>query len=544
MRRSSCADSSRSLTPSARTDVTPRADLWAMVSAALGEHSERPALAYGDAGLTFGELAVAADRLADALAVAPGERVVIVAPNVPALVVAMIAAWRADAVAVPLTARLRGFELARVLADAEPVAVVSVTAHAGFPVADELRMLAGSTLSLRTAIVVDELGELTHRWRRPQPGPGDGDGAGDAEPSTQPPPVAILYTSGTTGEPKGALVSSGLAVAMAHNLAEVLGEDAGAPYGLVVPASHAFGLGCLLAGILAGGAAVLVDATASLDPLLRALDRHDARVLHGSPALFGRLLRSRAELSLRTGFTAGSLCPPDTLQSLDRRSVRVLNLYGMTEIGAAVCCRRDDPAQVRYHTVGRPLAGYELRIADSVPAAVGAPAATAAVGAPAGPDAVGEIQVRSRHLTRGYHRRPWTEADAAGDWFRTGDLGTIDSAGNLTISGRAKEVVHVGGFNVFPAEVESFLLTNPAIAQAAVIGVEHPVLGEALRAFVAPVPGASLQPRDVIKFARAGIAGYKVPYAVQIVDELPLLASGKPDRRELARTAEPQAAVR
>jgi acyl-CoA synthetase (AMP-forming)/AMP-acid ligase II len=394
-------------------------------------------------------------------------------------------------------------------------------------VANELRMLAESTLSVRTAIVVDELGELADRWQRPHPGPGEGDsdGAGDAEPGTQP-PVAILYTSGTTGEPKGALVSSGLAVAMAHNLAEVLGDDAGAPYGLVVPASHAFGLGCLLAGILAGAAAVLIDATASLDPLVRALARHEARVLHGSPALFGRLLRSSTELSLRAGLTAGSLCPPDTLRSLDDRSVRVLNLYGMTEIGSAACCRRDDPAQVRYQTVGRALDGYELRTSSDTP------------------DEVGEIQVRSRYLTPGYHRRPWTEAEADGDWFRTGDLGTIDSAGNLTISGRAKEVVHVGGFNVFPAEVESFLLTNPAIAQAAVIGVEHPVLGEALRAFVAPVPGTSLQSRDVIRFARAGIAGYKVPYVVEILDELPLLASGKPDRRELARTAGPREAVR
>lgn len=533
MRRSSCADSSRSLTPPARTDVTPRADLWALLSDALDRYSERPALAHGDTTLTFGELAAAADRLAAALAVAPGERVVIVAPNVPALVVAMIATWRAGAAAVPLTARLRRFELGRVLADAEPVAVVSIAAHAGFAVADELRTLAESTPNVRTAIVVDELGELTRRWQRP---PAAGEWPSGAEPGAQPPPAAILYTSGTTGEPKGALVSHGLAVAMAHNLADVLGDDAGAPYGLVVPASHAFGLGCLLAGIIAGAAAVLVDATASLDPLVRALHRHDAQVLHGSPALFGRVLRSSTELSLRAGFTAGSLCPPGTLEALDRRSMRVLNLYGMTEIGAAACCRRDDSAEIRYHTVGRALDGYELRIAAGGPDPATATAAA--------PEAIGEIQVRSRYLVRGYHRRPWTEAEAAGEWFRTGDLGTIDSAGNLTISGRAKEVVHVGGFNVFPAEVESFLLTNPAIAQAAVIGVAHPVLGEALRAFVAPVPGTALDPRDVIKFARAGIAGYKVPYAVQIVDELPLLASGKPDRRELARTAGPQAAVR
>ncbi|MBV9165007.1 MAG: hypothetical protein JO342_02530 [Solirubrobacterales bacterium] len=105
------------------------------------------------------------------------------------------------------------------------------------------------------------------------------------------------------------------------------------------------------------------------------------------------------------------------------------------------------------------------------------------------------------------------------------------------LHGRAKEVVHVGGFNVFPAEVEGYLLTHPTIVQAAVIGVPHPVMGESLHAFVVPVAGAAPEPREVVRFARNGIAGYKVPYAVDVVDELPLLASGKPDRRELAEVA-------
>jgi rifamycin polyketide synthase module 1/2/3 len=221
---------------------------------------------------------------------------------------------------------------------------------------------------------------------------------------------------------------------------------------------------------------------------------------------------------------AGSLCPPDLLQDLDDRGVRILDLYGTTEIGAAVACRPDDPATIRHHTVGRPLDGYELRIASG-----------------ADPDEPGEIQIRSDYLPSGYHRRPWGEEELTDDgWFRTGDLGTLDPAGNLTISGRAKEVVHVGGFNVFPAEIEAFLLGHPAIAQAAVIGVRHPVLGEAPQAFVVPAPGTRIEPRDVVSFARKGIAGYKVPYTVRVVAELPLLPSGKPDRRALAEAAEPQ----
>jgi acyl-CoA synthetase (AMP-forming)/AMP-acid ligase II len=269
----------------------------------------------------------------------------------------------------------------------------------------------------------------------------------------------------------------------------------------------------------------MVDTTVSLDPLLRALSEHHARVLHGSPALFARLLRAGSELDLRTGFTAGSSCPPEVLESLDQRGALVLNLYGMTEIGAATSCRWGDPPATRYRTVGSPLPGYEVRIerADS--------------------PKIGEIQVRSSLLPGGYHRRPWGQEELAdGDWFRTGDIGELDAGGNLVIAGRAKEVIHVGGFNVFPAEVESFLSTDPRIAQSAVVGVPHPVLGEATQAFVVPAPGVELAPRDVVRFCRGGIAGYKVPYDVRVVEALPLLPSGKPDRRELSRLAEPPVA--
>jgi acyl-CoA synthetase (AMP-forming)/AMP-acid ligase II len=304
---------------------------------------------------------------------------------------------------------------------------------------------------------------------------------------------------------------------MGRNLHELLDEDAAAPYGLPVPASHAFGLGCLLAGLVAGATAILVEVTTSVRPLLERLLVHGARVLHGSPSLLGRVHGSGAELRVRSGFVAGSWCPPDLLRALDERGVRILNLYGMSEIGAAASCRRGDPPQTRFRTVGRPLPGYELRVSE------------------------GEIQVRSPYLPAGYRGRQWSSDELSEDgWFRTGDLGELDAAGNLVIAGRAKEVVHVGGFNVFPAEVESFLLTNPAIAQAAVLGAPHPKLGEALQAFVTIAPGSSLEPRDVIEFARGGVAGYKVPYAVRVIDELPLLPSGKPDRRALRRLLEPE----
>ncbi len=435
----------------------------------------------------------------------------VISPNVPALVVGLLACWRCGAVAVPLSARLRRFELQRAFTDAQPAAAVSLEGHGGFALARAVESLAASTPALGTRIVLDEMGEIVHAAE---------DKRADAASPAPSDEVAILYTSGTTGAPKGAILPSALARAQAANLGQLLGDAAGEAYGLVVPASHAFGLSCLLAGIAARATAILVDQTATVEPLLRALHRHSARVLHGSPAVFVRLLQAGAELPLRTGLTAGSSCPPGVLEAFDRAGTCLLNLYGMTEIGAASACRPEDPAPTRYQTVGRALPGYELRVAG------------------ADQDEPKEIQARSDLLPSGYHGRPWgPEELAEGGWFRTGDLGHLDAQGNLIIAGRAKELVHVGGFNVFPAEVEAFLQTHPAVAQAAVVGVPHRVLGETLKAFVVANQGMAVDRKELIRFARAGIAGYKVPYDFQVRQELPLLASGKPDRRALADSA-------
>jgi acyl-CoA synthetase (AMP-forming)/AMP-acid ligase II len=165
---------------------------------------------------------------------------------------------------------------------------------------------------------------------------------------------------------------------------------------------------------------------------------------------------------------------------------------------------------VRHQTAGRPLPGYELRSVD------------------------GELQVRGPHVTAGYHDEPeLTAAAFDGPWFRTGDLGHVDERGCLRVTGRAKDVVLVGGFSVAPAEVESVLMTHPDVAGVVVVGVPHRRLGTALKAFVAPAGSRRPEAGALLRFARPRIAGYKLPYAIEIVDELPRLASGKPDRAAL-----------
>jgi fatty-acyl-CoA synthase len=183
----------------------------------------------------------------------------------------------------------------------------------------------------------------------------------------------------------------------------------------------------------------------------------------------------------------------------------------MTELGAACSTRPDDPPDVRHATIGQPLAEYAFRASRD-----------------------GELLVRGPHVTPGYYRRPEATARAFADgWFRTGDLGAVADDGTVTISGRVKEVANVGGFNVFPAEVEGFLLTHPDVVAAGVVAVPDERMGEALRAYVVARPGSELTPGMVRAYARGGIAGYKVP-SVELVGDLPLLSSGKVDRRALA----------
>jgi acyl-CoA synthetase (AMP-forming)/AMP-acid ligase II len=487
--------------------------VYALLRASTEQHPGRLALAHDEDEVDYAGLSGRVDRLAGELRglVAAGDRVAVVAPNVPALAVALFAAWRVGAVAVPLNARLREYELRQILPDAQPTAVVTIGAHAAYRFADVIASLLPELPTVRGCLVVDAPGELAERR--------DNEAAGQRPRALGPEVAGVLYTSGTTGAPKGALVTHACAAAGARSLAGVLElapEDTAA---LVIPASHAFGLGCLLAAVASGSAAALVESSFSFDPLLSAIEAHRTTVVHGAPALFGRLLLAAPDSldPVRTGLVAGAPCPPAVLEQLDATGTTILNVFGMTEIGAATSCRRDDPPELRHTTVGRALEGYEFRVAEGEP---------------------GELQVRGAYVMPGYLGQPEQTAQAFdGDWFRTGDLGTIDEEGYIRIAGRAKEVVHVGGFNVFPAEVEGFLHGHPGVAQAVVVGVPHERMGEALAAFVVPRPGHDLEPGELLRFARPRIAGYKLPYVIRVVEELPFLPSGKPDRVALAADA-------
>jgi acyl-CoA synthetase (AMP-forming)/AMP-acid ligase II len=475
-------------------------------------HPDRLALAWKDREMTYRDLGVTVERLAVRLAgvVDSGHRLGILAPNAPALIAGLFAAWRLGAVAVPLNARWREYELGRILRDAEVTALVSVESYHGYDFARLFSELSPSLPTLRLCLLVDAAGDVT------------GDLSASAAEWAAPlgPDLGILlYTSGTTGDPKGALTRHQAEVDGARALNDVLGTSAEDVGLLVIPIAHAFGLGCFLAAFAAGALAVLIDSTFSTGPLLAALRRHRATLLHGPPVLFRTLLRAAPPglATLRNGFVAGASCPPQILEQLDDAGLKILNLYGMTEIGAATCCRPGDSARVRRTTVGSPLPGVTLRIQGGGP--------------------IGEVQVRGPSVTPGYYRQPEQTAAALDDgWFRTGDLGGFDELGNLILLGRTREVIQVAGLNVFPAEVEAVLLSHPDVLHAVVVGVPHEAMGEVPHAFVVLRPEADLKPQALLRFMRSRIAGYKLPYMIRMLPELPLLVSGKPDRAALRRS--------
>jgi long-chain acyl-CoA synthetase len=461
--------------------------------------ADRPALSAGDKVLTYAELRELTARLEEQLAAVGdlrGQRVALISPNSPELVAALFATWRLGGVAVPLSSRLRERELELMLADAEPVVVVSVAAHGGYSFAEVLPRILPPSVR-RCALGADDV--TFDEATAPEPLGGE--------------IAAILYTSGTTGLPKGVLVKHVRELEGSRFLADTLALTANDRCGLIVPISHAFGLTCMHAAVAAGAEGILVDSSFSPAPLLRALEAREATVLHGSPTLLRTLLKARPDglPGIRTGLVAGAPCPSDLLEAFDERGTRILNCYGLSETGAVTCVLADDPPAARHETVGRAAPAYEARVTD------------------------GELEVSGPHLTPGYYRRPEETEQAFRDgWFRTGDLAEIED-GYIRIVGRAKEIVHVGGFNVVPAEVEAALLAHPDVANAAVLGVEDERMGEALAAYVSLRPGADLDTKDLIAFARSRIAGYKVPYAIEILPELPLLPSGKPDRKALSR---------
>jgi long-chain acyl-CoA synthetase len=445
---------------------------------------DKPALVWDGGALTFGELDQRASALASVLATRgakSGDRIALTIGNHWAFAVALLAGWKVGATVAPLDTLLKEEERAEILADLSP------------------------------ALVIDETDAGGGR------GPG-GPGGPRPEPGHA---ALILYTSGSTGRPKGAMLShSALELAIESWAGPVMALTSGDVVLATLPLAHSFGLnGALLAPLLVGATVALVERFAP-DRVVEAVRRHRVTVFPGVATMFRRLLDApelaTAELgSVRIAVSGAAPCPWELAERWrGRTGIRIVRGYGMTELFRPISYQAANPTEAP-DAVGWPVPGVEIRVVDDAGRGV------------AGGEA-GELWIRSPSAMDAYINAPEeTREVLAEGWFRTGDLATVSADGLVTIVGRKRERILRGGYSVFPPEVEAVLLMHPAVAEAAVLGMPHPELGEDVAAFVTLRPGVTAGPDELIAHCRDRLAAFKYPRRLTVLDALPRAATGK-----------------
>jgi HIP---CoA ligase len=519
----------------------------ALLLAAAEAAPATEAVVDGGIRLTYRDLAGHATNVARALiadGLSPGDRVSFWAPNSWRWVAAAFGAWLAGGVVVPINTRYRGPEARDLLSRG---GARTLFVDDGFLDTAYLAMLRdGETPAPEQPLPsLPELRSIVSWGATDDPAAtpweeflARGEGVPDADVAARTEAITphdvsdVLFTSGTSGRPKGVLSTHEQNVRTYASYTESLGIVAGDRYLIVSPFFHSFGL---KAGIIASvlrQATMLPLATFDIDEVLRLVEAELVTVLPGAPTIYQSLLthpgRTGPLESVRLAMTGAAVVPAELVRRMrsELGIPHAVTAYGLTEVcGTATVCDAEDDAETVAERCGRPIPGVELRIVDPDD------------GRELPPGEPGEVLIRGYNVMRGYLDDP--EATAAAlekdGWLHTGDIGEVDERGYLRITDRLKDMYIVGGFNAYPAEIEQALFEHPDVADVAVVGVPDERLGEVGRAFVVPGPGATPTEEDVIAFCRERMANFKVPRSVVLVDELPRNASGKVLKQELPR---------
>ncbi len=507
---------------------------------AAARFADREALVDERARMTYAELGDAATRAARALiasGIEPGDRVSIWAPNTTEWAIAALGIYRAGAVLVPLNTRFKAAEAAYILDRADVKLLFTVTDFLATNYVELLRAVDRPQSLQEIVVLRGEPANETTTWadfnaRADQATAEDvatratalvGDDLSD-----------VLFTSGTTGKPKGAMLTHSASIRAYAAWANVVGLREGDRYLIVNPFFHAFGL---KAGILASiitGATIVPHAVFDVETVMQRVAEERISMLPGPPTVYQSILDHPRVgefdmSSLRLSVTGAAAVPVEMINRMraELGFETIVTGYGLTEsTGIATMCRHDDDPVIISTTCGRAIPGTEVQVVDDKgePLAAGEP---------------GEVVVRGYNVMRGFiHDRDATaEAIDAAGWLHTGDIGVMDEQGNLRITDRMKDMFIVGGFNAYPAEIEGMMLEHPGISQVAIVGVPDERMGEVGMAFVVPRPGAEIVEADLIAWCRERMANYKCPRRIEVVDALPLNASGKVLKYELRARA-------
>lgn len=479
-------------------------------------HPEKPALLAGPRSFTYRALeaeALGLGAILRGLGLGRGERVVMMLPNAPEFVVTYFAIQEAGGTVVPVNTLFKPDEVRHLLRDSG--APLAVTFQGFYPTVQE----AAGGLSERPRILVldGEEGGLAP----PDLTLGEGMRASRHAPAEAPAAdvAACLYTSGTTGRPKGALLSHANILANIDSFGRVIRCGAEDVFCCVLPMFHSFAATVMTLFPLSVGATVVVESRFAPESLLRTLSERRCTVFGGVPAMYALLAglpESAVDLSaLRVCVSGGAPLPVEVLHRFEARyGIPLIEGYGPTECSPALTVNPPSGKR-KVGSVGLPLPGVQIRIVDEN----GQPVATGVVG---------EITAKGPNVMLGYLNRPEETAAVLRDgWFYTGDLGRLDEEGYLTIVDRKKDMLIVGGLNVYPREVEVVLEGHPAVAEAAIVGLPDRVKGEEPAAFVVLRRGQTASGQDLLRYLRERLARFKLPKRIVFLDALPRNATGK-----------------
>ncbi|MGI5216806.1 long-chain-fatty-acid--CoA ligase [Nocardia sp. CA-290969] len=503
-------------------------NLAELLSSTAARYPGRTALVLGDRRMTYDRLDAAANQVAGLLAaenVRPGNKVALSFPNLPEFTIIYFGILKAGATVVPLNVLLKSREIAYHLRDSGAVAYFAFEGTTELPIGEQAVEAFEQTDGCHSLFVVPAGGPP--QW---DDLPGEFETAEVDDDDT----AVILYTSGTTGQPKGAQLRHRNMRANALAGKDLFAADPQHPdtYLGVLPLFHAFGQTVIQNGAIAfGGTVVLLP---RFDPAaaLAVMRKETVTFFAGVPTMYWSLLGalddtvdvSALAAGLRIAVAGGSALPGQVHEDFRTRfGVTILEGYGLSETSpvASFSVYGQPP---RVGSIGVPIPGVEMRlIADDWS------------DVPDSPDALGEIAIKGHNVMKGYHGRPEATAEVLRDgWFRTGDLARKDADGFYYIVDRAKDMIIRGGFNVYPREIEELLMTHPAVSLVAVIGVPHDSHGEEIKAVVVKNKNHDdLTESDLVTWAKERLAAYKYPRLVEFRDSLPMTATGKIRKREI-----------
>ena len=479
------------------------------------EAADHPALLMGGSTLSYGGLCAAARQLATVLGdhgVGPDDRIGLMMPNVPAFPMIFYGALQAGCVVVPMNPLLKGREVEYYLKDSG-AKVLFVWSD----VADEARKGAEATDVEVIPIEDPHAAELRSGVT----------GRADSVERADDDDAVILYTSGTTGEPKGAeLTQANLTINAEKVAGQLLSADGDDVVMGCLPLFHVFGLTCGLNAAIVGGSCLALLPRFDPDEALELIAGAGVTIFEGVPTMYNAILHAKTAdnadtSSLRTCISGGSAMPVEVLKQFEETfGCTILEGYGLSETSPVASFNLPDRER-KPGSIGVPIDGVEMRVVDDDGNDVDA-------GTP------GEIAIRGHNVMKGYWGKPDKTAEAIPDgWFRTGDVATVDEDGYFFIVDRKKDLIIRGGYNVYPREVEEVLYTHPDVTEAAVIGLADDNMGEEVGAAVVLKEGSSASTDDIKAHAKENLAAYKYPRQVWFVDDLPKGPTGKILRREV-----------